>query len=350
MKITDAGKVVMAGFAGTRVDEQVRELLKLGVSGFILFARNIESSEQTKELIAEIRSLAAGRRLLFAVDQEGGRVARLREPATIWPSMRMLGNTGDLDAAGQFGKALGFELAALGFDLDFAPVVDVDSNSDNPVIGDRSFGNNPQRVAEMGVAVITGLQNAGVAACAKHFPGHGDADKDSHRELPLIPHDRRRLDNVELPPFVAAVEAKVAAVMTAHILVEAIDAQWPATMSAKVLSILREDLAFDGVIVTDDLEMKAIADNYDVGEAAVRAAAAGADLMLACKDFHHQENVVRALFDGHMSGKLPPLRLDEMQRRLEKMALRFPPTAGDLSVLGRDEHQQLAELIRSRGA
>ena len=346
MRSETAGQVVMAGFDGPVVDEQVREALKLGVAGFILFSRNIENPEQTAELIAEIRSLAAGRRLLFAVDQEGGRVARLKAPATVWPPMRVLGRTGRPDLAERFGRLIGRELAALGFDLDFAPVVDVDSNPANPVIGDRSFGADPRVVAEMGAAVIRGLQAAGVWACAKHFPGHGDTDLDSHTHLPAVPHDRRRLEEVELPPFRAAVAAGVAAVMTAHLVVETIDAGQPATLSPRVLSILRNELGFTGVIVTDDLEMKAIADRYPMGEAAVAAAAAGADLVLVCHRLDRLEEVVRGLYDAHLNDRLPPLRLHEMRERLQRTMMRFPePTRRQPKIVGCDEHQAFAREI-----
>ncbi|MHA1569713.1 MAG: beta-N-acetylhexosaminidase [Alphaproteobacteria bacterium] len=351
MKVADAGRVVMAGFDGAWIDEHVREALKLGVAGFILFRRNIESPAQTRELIAEIRALAGDRRLLFAVDQEGGRVARLPEPATQWPPMRVLGRIAEEDLARRFGAAVGAELRAIGFDIDFAPVVDVDTNPANPVIGDRSFGRDPDLVGRLGAAVVAGLQDAGVWAGAKHFPGHGDTELDSHLELPFVPHDRRRLDSVELPPFAAAVRAGVAALMTAHVVVEVLDPERPATMSPPILRILREELDFSGVIVSDDLEMKAITDHFGVGEAAVAAAKAGADLMLVCHSLERQEEAVRALYDAHLAGALPPLRLDEMQRRLHDTMTRFPkPESGDLMVVGCEEHQALRERILQCGA
>lgn len=346
MRITDAGRVVMAGFPGPVVDDHVREALRLGVGGFILFTRNLVDAEQARELIAELRGLAAGRRLLLAVDQEGGRVARLPVPCTIWPTMRELGRAGDETLARQFGEAMGRELRTIGFDLDFAPVMDVDTNPDNPVIGDRSLGNKAETVGRLGAAIIHGLQGAGVMACAKHFPGHGDTEVDSHHDLPVVPHDYERLLKVELPPFREAVRADVAAMMTAHLLVEHVDDQNPATMSAAVLSILRRELDYDGLVVTDDLEMKAVADRYDLGQAAVKAARAGADLMLVCHSLEKAENVVRGIFDARTAGLLPFARLDEMHRRLDRLAARYPePARGDFAVLGCDEHQRLSERI-----
>jgi beta-N-acetylhexosaminidase len=347
LQIADAGRALIVGFDGAGVNDHVREALKLGVAGFILFARNWESPEQVAELIAEIRGLAGGRRLLFAVDQEGGRVARLREPATIWPPLGMLGLADDARLAEEFGAALGREVAALGFDWDFAPVMDVDSNSANPVIGDRSFGADPQLVARLGGAVIAGLQRAGVMACAKHFPGHGDTEADSHLDLPVLPHDRRRLDAIELPPFRAAVAANVAGVMTAHILVEGVDPRAPATMSKPILDILRNEINFAGAIVSDDLEMRAVADRQPIGDAAVAAVRAGCDLLLVCHRLERQEEAVRALYDAQRGERLAPLRLHEISRRLERLLAQFPPRRpGDLSVLGCDEHRRLAERIR----
>lgn len=343
MRRAAAGRALMVGFEGRQVNDQVREQLKFGVGGFILFRRNLESAEQTAELIAEIRALAPGRRLLLAVDEEGGRVSRLRSFGTMWPSMREGGRL-DPETLERFGAALGTELAVLGFDLDFAPVADVDTRADNPVIGDRSFGGDAWHVAACAAAVVRGLQGAGVMACAKHFPGHGDTEVDSHHELPFVAHSRRRFDEVEFVPFHAVIEAGVAAVMTAHLVAADLDAKRAATMSSKVLGILRNEMGFGGVVFSDDLEMGAIADHYPTGEAAVLAAAAGCDMLLVCLEIAQQEAAFRALFDG----AVPDQRLREMNRRLDALAARFPePQRGDLSRVGCDEHRVLAARLRS---
>ncbi len=346
----EAGRVLMAGFEGTQVNEQVRELLKFGVGGFILFRRNLESAEQAAGLIAEIRALAGNRRLLFAIDEEGGRVQRLRQIGTVWPPARVIGATGDVQLVARFAGALGIELRALGFDLNFAPVVDVDSNPDNPVIGDRSFAADPHTVADLTTTFIREMQAAGVAACAKHFPGHGDTDVDSHYELPLVHHDRARLDELELVPFRAAAAAGVAGVMSAHVIVERIDATHPATMSPAVLGILRNEIGFDGVIFSDDLEMGAIADNFPLGETALAAARAGCDMLLVCLEIDLQEAAFRALHDSRTSRTLPDDRLRAMNRRLDALAARFPaPGRGELSVLGSEAHRALAREIEAAG-
>jgi beta-N-acetylhexosaminidase len=349
VRFADVGQTLMAGFEGTTVGDQVRELLKFGVGGFILFRRNLESAAQTAELIAEIRALAR-RRILFAIDEEGGRVQRLRQFATVWPAARLVGAAGDPGLATDFGAALGAELHALGFDLDFAPVVDVDSNPENPVIGDRSFGRKPEDVAKFAAAFIAGLQGAGVAACAKHFPGHGDTLEDSHDALPVVRHDRARLDCIELPPFRAAAAAGVATMMTAHVIVEALDSGIPATMSPRVVSLLRNEIGFDGVVFSDDLEMHAIAGHFALGEAAVRAATAGCDMLLVCLEIDRQEKALRGLFDARAAGRLTADRLSQMNRRRESlMAAYSAPGRGDLARVGCAAHTELANRIDRLG-
>src|SRR5581483_10461047 len=233
-----AASVLMFGFEGTRPDMHARELIGRGAAGVILMRRNVGTPGETFELTAQLKA-TAGRPFLISVDQEGGRVARLRDGFTPLPPLRRIGQAADADAARRMGSILGEECRAVGIDLDFAPVVDVDSNPANPVIGDRSFGSDPALCARLGAAMIAGLQEASVAACAKHFPGHGDTNQDSHTDLPSISHGLQRLRSVELVPFRAAVEAGVATLMTAHIVLEALDDHLPATLSPTALAGLR---------------------------------------------------------------------------------------------------------------
>jgi beta-N-acetylhexosaminidase len=276
-----AASLVVIGFDGHEIPAEAAELLDRGVSGAILFKRNIGSPGDVAALCASLKRRAA-RPFLLCVDQEGGRVARLREGFTALPPMRRLGLLGDETLAESVGRLLGEECRAVGFDLDFAPVVDVDSNPQNPVIGDRSFGRDPELCGRLGAAVVRGLQAAGVAACGKHFPGHGDTLQDSHLTLPRLPHRLDRLRAIELPPFAALVHADVASVMTAHVVFEALEPDVPATFSAKALGLLRGEMGFGGVIISDDLEMAAIAERWPLDEAAARAVAAGCDLLLIC--------------------------------------------------------------------
>lgn len=337
-------RMVMIGFEGAGdVPPEARELIASGVFGAILFKRNVGTPEQTAALCRRAKELA-GRPFLLAVDQEGGRVARLREaPFTAIPPMREIGATGDEALAERTGRLLAYEVSAVGFDWDFAPVVDVDTNPQNPVIGDRSFGRAPELVAQMGVALARGLEAGGVISCAKHFPGHGDTAQDSHLELPSLPHGMDRLRAVELVPFHAYARAGLSAVMTAHVIFEALDPELPATMSAKVMRLLREELGFQGVLVSDDLEMKAIADHYGIGNAAVQGTLAGVDLFLVCHKAERQREAIESIVKAVEDGRIPRARIDEANARLDALASRFAHPPGDrLSQLGSPEHQALA--------
>jgi beta-N-acetylhexosaminidase len=301
-----AGRLVVCGFAGTKVTPELKELVReVQPLGLILFARNIESPEQLCELNRELKALRKDEPLFLSVDQEGGRVARIRKPATEWPAMRRLGQLGDDKLVERIGRALAQELRAMNFDLDYAPVLDVDTNPKNPVIGDRSFSEVPATVAKLGAALIRGLQGAGVGACGKHFPGHGDTDKDSHLDLPFVEHELPRLREVEWLPFRAAIAANVSSIMTAHVVVKDLDENLPATLSPKVLRFLREELAYKGVIVSDDLEMKAVADRFSLRDMADKGLNAGVDVFLACNKYEVTlelyRSIVNAVEDGRVS-------------------------------------------------
>ncbi len=266
----DIAGLFCIGFHGTAPSLEVLDLIRRGVHGVILLGRNVAEAEQVAQLVGDLKRAAGDRRLLVSIDQEGGRVARLRAAHgfTELPPMQALGKTGDADLARQVGALLGRELRAVGIDLDYAPCVDVNTNPANPVIGDRALSGNPAQVAWLGAALAQGLQSQGVAACAKHFPGHGDTSQDSHVDLPRLPHSLERLRRVELPPFAALARAGVASVMTAHVVFEALDPDRPATLSAPVLRLLREELGFDGCCISDDLEMKAVAEHFPLEEIA----------------------------------------------------------------------------------
>jgi beta-N-acetylhexosaminidase len=237
-------------------------------------------------------------------------------------------------------------------DVNFAPVMDVDTNADNPVIGDRSLGRSPQSVAQLGNALIGGMQANGVAACAKHFPGHGDTAMDSHLDLPHLPHDLARLEAVELAPFAAAVMNNVAAVMSAHVLFDALDDAYPATMSGIVLEgILRKKMGFDGVVFSDCLQMKAIADHYGVEQAVVRGANAGVDAFLVCHDVQVQLQAMEALAAAVRSGDVPLERIEQANARLDKLCKRYarPPVELDPSQLKTAQALAVASEIERLG-
>lgn len=342
-------KLFCVGFSGSSVPKEMEELIDRGVSGAILFARNVESAPQVASLGAQLKQRAS-RPFLVSIDQEGGRVRRLREGFSPMPSMRSIGAAGDPRLARAAGAVLGRELRAVNVDLDYAPVLDVDTNPDNPVIGDRAFSSDPAVVARLGAAMIQGLQRSGVAACGKHFPGHGDTIEDSHLALPRLPHPLERLEEIELLPFRAAIWTGVAAIMSAHVVFEALDPDYPATMSRKVLDgILRDRMAFDGALVSDDLEMNAIAENFGWEEAVVRGVLAGVDLFLVCHRAEVQHEAIDALVAAVRRGDVPRSRIDEAGRRVDALVARFvqpPVDASALEVLACKEHLEVIDAIR----
>jgi beta-N-acetylhexosaminidase len=320
---------VLVGFEGQAVPHDLRSLIRdYGAGGVVLFARNVDTPEQVAELVREMQSVARdgghGLPLLVAVDQEGGRVARLREPWTVWPPLRAVGRAGSEELARRMGEGLAAELKACGIRCDFAPVLDVDTNPRNPVIGDRSFGDDPEQVGRLGAAMIRGLQEQGVIASAKHFPGHGDTDVDSHLELPAVDHSLARLRNVELRPFRKAVEAQVATVMTAHLLVRELDDALPATLSPHVVrALLRDELKYDGVVVSDDLEMKAVSGRWTPPVAAVLAAQAGCDLLIFSKSHDAQVEAIEALVRAVETEQIRWHEMDDACAGIRRLKERF---------------------------
>lgn len=339
-------RMFCVGFEGTRLPAQTRELIERGVGGVIFFKQNFSSGQQFAELAAEVKSLVEWP-IFTSIDQEGGRVQRLSEPFTQIPAMRDVGQRGPPKLAQDLGRIIGRELRAANVDLDFAPVLDVDTNANNPVIADRSFGDTSQLVTEMGLAFIDGLQASGVAACGKHFPGHGDTAQDSHHDLPRLPHGMERLNDVELPPFEAASRAGVAAIMTAHVIFEAIDPKFPATMSRPVLrGLLRDRLGFKGVIVSDDLGMKAVAEHYSLEEALVRGANAGVDLFCIGHEPAVQKRAIDRLTLAVERGEVSLDTIEAANERLEVLFEKYvrPPHHGSLDpIIGCAEHRALVE-------
>lgn len=293
-----------------------------GIGGTILFARNATTAAQVRTLSSAIRRAASeiGCAAPFvSIDHEGGRVVRAREGFTAVPEMREVGAKGPEEAA-RIGSIFARELKSAGIDVNFAPVVDVDSNPSNPVIGARSFSADPATAGACAASFIRAMQAGGVAACAKHFPGHGDTHVDSHLDLPVLPHGLDRLKEVELPPFIEAIAAGVASVMTAHVVFEALDPGIPATMSARAVDgLLRRDLGFSGVIFSDDLEMKAIADRMPFGEACVRALEAGCDCLLVCHELERQRAAIAAIAEAIRSGRLARERVARSHGRIDAL-------------------------------
>ncbi|VAX20754.1 beta-N-acetylglucosaminidase [hydrothermal vent metagenome] len=291
-----AGQLMIIGFNGTRYTSSIGSWFKkLKPGGVILFSRNIENSEQTKTLISDLKKLGediTSLPLFVCIDQEGGRVARLSNDMPKFPTAKELGNDGSTEQVDQVYGAIGKTIKELGFNVDFAPVLDLDTNSENPIIGDRAFSCDANKVAKLGQTAIAALRREGILACGKHFPGHGDTSLDSHLTLPEDNRPLERFNDHELIPFEAAINEKVDFIMTAHVMYPSIDAEFPATLSKKIITdILRNKMGYNGIIASDDMDMKAIADRWSDGEAIELAVRAGVDVTLVC---HESERLVTA--------------------------------------------------------
>ncbi|BFU43705.1 glycoside hydrolase family 3 protein [Krasilnikovia sp. MM14-A1004] len=318
-----AATVLQPGFVGTTAPDWVRRHLAEGLGGVALFARNVESPAQVAALTAQLRAERPD--VIVAIDEEAGDVTRLESRhGSSRPGNLALGAIDDVTVTEAVAHDLGLDLAHAGVTLNYAPDTDVNSNPDNPVIGVRAFGADAHLVARHGAAFVAGLQRAGVAACAKHFPGHGDTSVDSHHAVPVIDRSRAELDDCELRPFRAAIAAGAQAVMTGHLLVPALDPELPATLSRRILTgLLREELGFTGLIVTDGIEMEGVRRRYGLAGAAVRALAAGADAICVGGDHADERTAVLlrdALVAAVRSGELAEERLRDAAERVRRLA------------------------------
>jgi beta-N-acetylhexosaminidase len=343
-----AGQVLVAGFTGTDASDELLQPCARGeLAGVILFKRNLETMHQIASLIARIADTApAAMPLLVSVDQEGGRVARLGPPILRLPPMRHLAARNDVNLTERCGEVLARQLGALGFTMDFAPVLDVDTNPQNPVIGDRAFGATAGEVITQAYAFARGLAQGGLLSCGKHFPGHGDTDLDSHLTLPHLGHDRARLDAIELAPFRAA-RGQLPAIMTAHVVFDALRRGTPATLAREVITdLLRGELAYDGVIISDDLEMQAIAAHYGVEQAACLAIEAGCDTLLVCSRLDWVARAREALAERAAGDRAFRRRLEEAAERSLAMRRSRPPSpVTDPRALERGLHIEAAEAL-----
>jgi beta-N-acetylhexosaminidase len=346
------------GFEGKSLPPGLAKRLAAGeAGGVVLFARNVESPAQLRSLCREIRS-AAGRGIpapLIAVDQEGGRVARLKDPPFTWfPPARAcaLFCCRNEEVAKAFGAATAAELRAVGVDVDFAPVLDVDSNPRNPVIGDRAFSGDAAAVARLGVAFANGCLAGGILPVGKHFPGHGDTSADSHVELPVVTAPAGTLLRRELHPFRLAIRAGIPALMTAHVVYRALDPRRPATLSPEILrGLLRRRMRFRGAVFSDALEMKAIAGRHGVAEAAVLAVSAGCDAVLVCRgEDAQEETIVRLAREGRESATFRRALREAAGRteRLREWAASKGRCRPAHRAVGSKRHRELAALLWER--
>jgi beta-N-acetylhexosaminidase len=335
MSASAVGRVLLPGFAGTELPEWVAARLRAGLAGVCLFGPNIKSPRQLLALTGAIR--ACNPRALIALDEEGGDVTRLHyDVGSPSPGNAWLGRLDDVSRTEQVGAAIAAELAAAGCNLNLAPCADVNADADNPVIGVRSFGADAELVARHTAAWVRGHQSQGVAACVKHFPGHGDTSTDSHLALPVLDLSLDDLATRDLVPFRRAVDGGAWSVMTSHILLPRLDAERPATLSARVLDILRSDLGFDGAVVSDALDMAGASGDVGIPEAAVRSLMAGCDLLCIGTDNTDEQldDIVSAVDAAVASERLAASRLDEAADRVAVVAARTGGPATATSAVG----------------
>jgi beta-N-acetylhexosaminidase len=349
------GQMFMIGVQGGALTRDERLIIEeCGFGGFILFSHNCLEPRQILSLCRALWETGTELPPFIAIDQEGGRVHRLPAPFSHFPPAAALGRTGSAELAYKVGWATAGELSAVGINLNFAPVLDVNSNPRNPIIGDRSLNSEPQEVIRLGWEIIRGLRDGGIIPCGKHFPGHGDTDKDSHLALPIVEKSLSELKSVELPPFVQACRQGIETLMTAHVLYRALDPEFPATLSEKIVTgLLRQDLGYDSVVFSDDMEMKAIGASYGDDEAVEGVVRAGVDVLFYC---HELPRAVRAFeFVCAAAEKQPAVRarVEESYRRITQLKngrLRAFTGADETELakrLASLDHQRVVEEIRA---
>ncbi len=317
------GQMVIVGLDGKQINAQTKKMIAdYRVGGFILYQDNITSVKQTTSLLNQLKKANANQPagLWLSVDQEGGKVSRMPEQLVKTPTAASIGKANNIDYTKAIADAIGEQLFSIGFNMDFAPVLDINSNPKNPVIGNRSFGATPELVVKHGISTMNALRSRQVAAVVKHFPGHGDTSVDSHKELPVVQKSLAELERFELLPFQAAIQEKADAIMIAHLLIPEIDDEYPASLSRKLITgLLREQWGYDGVVMTDDMMMGGITKNFKIGPAAVRSVLAGSDILLIGHEPKQQMAVLNAIRRSVESGEITEARLDESVRRILRL-------------------------------
>ncbi|WP_346886896.1 beta-N-acetylhexosaminidase [Clostridium sp. UBA1056] len=314
------GQMFIVGFNGYEVDDNIANLIKnKKAGGVILFSKNIDTVDQTKKLIESLNALNGENKpkLFMSVDEEGGIVSRIPKEMGQFESAWDVGATGDLNYAFEHGKVIGETIKSLGFNMDFAPVLDVNSNPNNPVIGIRAFSNDPEIVKTMGTEVYKGLRKSGVLAVGKHFPGHGDTDVDSHFAVPFINKSLNELKNLELIPFKYAIDNGMDMIMVSHLYLPQLDSEYVASLSNNIVTkLLREELGFNGVVVTDDMIMEGVKGQYPTAESAVKAIEAGDDLIIVSTGIDDQNSAIDGVIEAVRNGIISEKRINESVYRI----------------------------------
>lgn len=322
------GQMIMVSIEGYSINDNTKKLIEsYKVGGIIVLGENVQKSRQLLHLLNSIKQENSINRipLFLSVDEEGGRVTRMPKEFIGLPSNKTIGKINNKDFSYRIGRTIGSEIKAFGYNMVFAPVLDVNSNPNNPVIGDRSFGSNSSLVKELGIETMRGIQLENIIPVIKHFPGHGDTAVDSHKGLPIVNNDLQRLESLELIPFAEAVKNKKAdVVMIAHILLPKLDKENPSSMSKTIITdILRTNLKFEGIVITDDMSMGAIVKNYNIGEAAVKSVNAGTDIVLVCRGYDSKIEVINAMKSAVLMGEIAESRMNESVYRILRVKKKY---------------------------
>lgn len=362
MRMTDIiGQHLFIGISGHSLTHEEKDfIVNNNIGGICLFGRNVSSPEQVYDLCQEIQALHHNQPsrlpIFIGIDMEGGRVHRLKSPFTQWPALKCLGDIDNPTLTFHFAQRMGQELRAVGINLDFAPCIDVYTNPLNTVIGDRALSSDPEKVSKHASALVRGYIKADILTCAKHFPGHGNTLIDSHEDLPVEEISFEDLENRELVPFKKSFKSKVDMVMTSHIHFPQIDPQWPTTLSPKMIHLIREEYRYKGLIITDDMGMKAMTKHYGVTEAPIQALLAGVDLLLYCNEPEVPPQVIEGLLEATAQGRITHERLLESYARiadLKSQKLQDVNTISKSDIplwVGTEQNLELASAIRGGGA
>ena len=346
------GQLIIVGLEGTELNDYDKVHIKDNkIGGFILFSRNIENKDQVINLLNSLKEENEDNKLplFLSVDEEGGLVSRLSKIYANLSAAANLGRKNDDELSYEYGENLGIKLNSLGFNLDFAPVLDINSNPKNPVIGKRAYGTTANIVVQTGLAVMEGIRSQNIIPVAKHFPGHGDTDTDSHLDLPRIDKSLNELEGLELIPFKAAIDNGLDMIMVAHILYPQIDGAVPATMSDTIIDeILRKRLGFDGVVISDDMTMGAITDNYSVEEAATKFIISGGDIVLVCHGSDNPRLVIDRIKASIDSGEISMDEIDKKVYRIIRLKNKYNIERDNKIDISKEELNSMTTVLNNK--
>lgn len=346
------GQLLIVGLEGTEISEnEIHNIKDNKVGGFIFFSRNIGTKDKVLKLIDDLKKENNTNKipLFLSIDEEGGLVSRLSPLLNNLKNPSRLGEIGDTQLSFDYGKNLGLKLASFGFNLDFAPVLDINSNPSNPVIGNRAYGKTSQAVSDHGLALMKGIQSQGVIPTGKHFPGHGDTSVDSHLDLPLVHKTIDELKEMELIPFKNAIDNDIDMIMVAHILYPKIDEDYPSSMSSVIIdNILRDNLSYKGVVISDDMTMGAIVDNYSIEAAASRFLKAGGDIILICHGMDNPNLIINKIKEDLEKGQITIDQIDEKVYRILKLKDKYKLDSHDMIDLNIERINEDTNIINNK--